>query len=205
MYCDCFIIWKTFNLLFLGFTFIELLLRAKHYLTPPPTLSHILDSPIQAWKAESRDIQVCEPDELAIDRWLVGEGNGNPLWCSCLENPRDGGAWWAAVNGVTKNRTRLKRLSRWLVNHYNYPHCVHFLPRDFRWALSEFIKKPHQICRILLNLKQFLQKVTFLLPIFQSYRKFFFSHFYFDRCSTLKLSCPSTFTLSRLVSILFWR
>ena len=40
-----------------------------------------------------------------------GEGNGNPLQCSCLENPRDGGAWWAAVSGVTQSRTRLKRLS----------------------------------------------------------------------------------------------
>ena len=39
------------------------------------------------------------------------EGNGNPLQCSCLENPRDGGAWWAAVYGVAQSRTRLKRLS----------------------------------------------------------------------------------------------
>ena len=38
----------------------------------------------------------------------TGEGNGNPLQCSCLENPRDGGAWWAAVYGVTQSRTRLK-------------------------------------------------------------------------------------------------
>ena len=38
----------------------------------------------------------------------IGEGNGNPLQCSCLENPRDGGDWWAAVYGVTKSRTRLK-------------------------------------------------------------------------------------------------
>ena len=37
----------------------------------------------------------------------IGEGNGNPLQCSCLENPRDGGAWWAAVYGVTQSRTRL--------------------------------------------------------------------------------------------------
>ena len=36
------------------------------------------------------------------------EGNGNPLQCSCLENPRDGGAWWAAIYGVVKSRTRLK-------------------------------------------------------------------------------------------------
>jgi len=41
----------------------------------------------------------------------VGEGNGNPLQCSCLENPRDGGAWWAAVYGVSQSRTWLKRLS----------------------------------------------------------------------------------------------
>ena len=41
----------------------------------------------------------------------IGEGNGNPLQCSCLENPRDGGAWWAAVYGVSQSRTRLKRLS----------------------------------------------------------------------------------------------
>ena len=40
-----------------------------------------------------------------------GEGNGNPLQCSCLENPREGGAWWAAVCGVAQSRTRLKCLS----------------------------------------------------------------------------------------------
>ena len=40
-----------------------------------------------------------------------GEGNGNPLQCSCLENPRDRGAWWAAVYGVAQSRTRLKQLS----------------------------------------------------------------------------------------------
>jgi len=41
----------------------------------------------------------------------IGEGNGNPLQCSCLENPRDGVAWWAAVYGVAQSQTRLKRLS----------------------------------------------------------------------------------------------
>ena len=41
----------------------------------------------------------------------IGEGNGNPLQCSCLENPRVRGAWWAAVYGVTESWTRLKRLS----------------------------------------------------------------------------------------------
>ena len=38
----------------------------------------------------------------------IGEGNGNPLQYSCLENPRDGGAWWAAVYGIAQSRTRLK-------------------------------------------------------------------------------------------------
>ena len=46
-----------------------------------------------------------------LSSFVIGEGNGNPLLCSCLENPRDGGAWWAAVYGVAQSRTRLKRLS----------------------------------------------------------------------------------------------
>ena len=41
----------------------------------------------------------------------IGEGNGNPLQCSCLENPRDGGAWWAAIYRVAQSWTQLKRLS----------------------------------------------------------------------------------------------
>ena len=41
----------------------------------------------------------------------IGEGNGNPLQCSCLENPRDGGACWAAVHGVAKSQTRLSDFS----------------------------------------------------------------------------------------------
>ena len=53
--------------------------------------------------------------DWATSLWLftscIGEGNGNPLQCSCLENPRDGGAWWAAIYGVTQSRTRLKWLS----------------------------------------------------------------------------------------------
>ena len=40
----------------------------------------------------------------------LNKGNGSPLQCSCLENPRDGGAWWAAVYGVAQSQTRLKRL-----------------------------------------------------------------------------------------------
>ena len=46
-----------------------------------------------------------------LNTFILHEGNGNPLQRSCLENPRDGGAWWAAVYGVAQSRTRLKRLS----------------------------------------------------------------------------------------------
>ena len=48
---------------------------------------------------------------LSFSLSCIGEGNGNPLQCSCLENSRDGGAWWAAVYGVAQSWTRLKRLS----------------------------------------------------------------------------------------------
>ena len=68
-----------------------------------------------AWKIP----RVEEPGRLQSMGWLVvgldgvtslllfciGEGNGNPLQCSCLENPRDGGAWWTAVYGVAQSRT----------------------------------------------------------------------------------------------------
>ena len=50
-------------------------------------------------------------DDWVISLSCIGEGNGNPLQCSCLENPRDGGACWASVYGVTQSWTRLKRLS----------------------------------------------------------------------------------------------
>ena len=69
-----------------------------------------------------RSLVGCSPwglEESDMTEWLhfhfllscIGEGNGNPLQCSCLENPGDGGAWWAAVSGVAQSRSRLKWLS----------------------------------------------------------------------------------------------
>ena len=57
----------------------------------------------------------------------IWEGNGNPLQCSCLENPRDGGAWWAAVNGVAQSWTRVK----WLISSSQscFIKTSEFLPR----------------------------------------------------------------------------
>ena len=62
-------------------------------------------------QADSLESDMTERLHFHFSLWCTGEGNGNPLQCSCLENPRDGGAWWAAVYGVAQSRTRLKRLS----------------------------------------------------------------------------------------------
>ena len=86
--------------------------RQRH---PTPVL---LPGEFHGW----RSLVGCSPwgrEESDTTDWLhfhfslscIGKGNGNPLQCSCLENPRDGGAWWAAVYGVSQSQTRLKRLS----------------------------------------------------------------------------------------------
>ena len=59
----------------------------------------------------SRETDTTERLHFHFSLSRIGEGNGNPLQRSCLENPRDGGAWWAAVYGVAQSRTRLKRRS----------------------------------------------------------------------------------------------
>ena len=61
------------------------------------------------WGRKESDTTEGVPFHFSLS--CIGEGHGNPFQCSCLENPRDGGAWWAAVYGVTQSRTRLKRLS----------------------------------------------------------------------------------------------
>ena len=58
-----------------------------------------------------RESDTTEPLHFHFSLSCIGKGNGNPLQCSCLEKPRDGGAWWAAVYGVAQGRTRLKWLS----------------------------------------------------------------------------------------------
>ena len=61
------------------------------------------------WGREESDTTERLPFHFSLS--CIGEGNGNPLQCSWLENPRDGGAWWASIYGVTQSRTRLKQLS----------------------------------------------------------------------------------------------
>ena len=64
---------------------------------------------LQSWGRKESDTTEQLHFHFSLSR--IGEGNGNPLQCSCLENPRDGGAWWAAVYGVAQSRTRPKRRS----------------------------------------------------------------------------------------------
>ena len=64
-------------------------------------------------------------NSLSLFTFMHGEGNGNPLQCSCLENPRDGGAWWASVYGVAQSRTRLKQR-----NNLSEPQTINLRKRE---------------------------------------------------------------------------
>ena len=98
-----------------AWTYLEYILKYT-YISEKAMAPH---SGTLAWKIPWTE----EPGGLQSMLWLrvghdwatslscIGEGNDNPLQCSCLENPRDGGAWWAAVSGVTQTWTRLKWLS----------------------------------------------------------------------------------------------
>ena len=66
---------------------------------------------IAALQSELVSPEGTQDEYLPSSSHQTGEGNGTPLQYSCLENPTDGEAWWAAVHGVDKSRTRLKRLS----------------------------------------------------------------------------------------------
>ena len=74
-----------------------------------PGKSHGRRSLVGCTPWEQSDTTERLPFHSSLSR--IGKANGNPLQCSCLENPRDGGAWWAAIYGITQSRTRLKWLS----------------------------------------------------------------------------------------------
>ena len=71
----------------------------------------IFAHPSTSWKGRI-ELDMTEQLHFHFSLSCIGEGNGNPLQCSCLENLRDWGAWWAAIYGIMQSRTRLKRLSR---------------------------------------------------------------------------------------------
>ena len=87
--------------------------RSQWHPTPVllPGKAHVWRSLVgcSPWSLEESD--TTERLDFYFSLSCIGEGNGNPLQCSYLENPRDGGAWWAAVYGVAQSRTWLKRLS----------------------------------------------------------------------------------------------
>src|SRR5574337_805286 len=84
----------------------------------PPSTPVLLPSKSHGWRSlvgcsprGHKESDTTERLHFHFSLACIGERNGNPLQCSCLENPRDGEAWWAAVSGVTQSRTRLKQLS----------------------------------------------------------------------------------------------
>ena len=83
----------------------------------------------------------------------IGEGNGNPLQRSCLENPRDGGACWAAVYGVTQSRTRLKWLSSSSNSMSSKQLCLHSAKSH---VIKDILLKWYLLCNFILlyNMKQ---------------------------------------------------
>ena len=94
---------------------VDMLLMRRRQWHPTPVLlprkSHRRRSLVGCSPWGHKESDMTERLHFHFSLSCSGEGNGNPLLCSCLENPRDGGAWWAAVYGVTQSRTRLKWFS----------------------------------------------------------------------------------------------
>ena len=118
---------------------------------PLPGKSHGWSSLIGCSPWGFEELDTTERLHFHFSLSCIGEGNGNPLQCSCLENPRDGGAWWAAVYGVARSRTQLKWLSSSIlfsvmtapiyiptnsVRGFPFLHTVEYL-----WLFSKMLKK----------------------------------------------------------------
>ena len=107
--------WKDYRFMHILLVWKYLIESRRRQWHPTPVL---LPGKSHGW----RSLVGCSPwgrSESDTTEWLhfhfslscIGEGNGKPLQCSCLENPRDRGAWWAAISGVAQSRTRVKWLS----------------------------------------------------------------------------------------------
>ena len=106
---DIFISLSEFYLLWSSKTLLEKAM-APHSSTLAWKISW-MEEPGRLQSMESLKVDMTEQLHFHFSLSCIGEGNGNLLQCSCLENPRDGGAWWAAVYGIAQSRTRLKQLS----------------------------------------------------------------------------------------------
>ena len=103
-------------------TFYHLPQRRRWHPTPVllPGKSHGWRSLVHCSPGGRKESDMTERLHFYFSVSGIGEGNGNPLQCSCLENPRDGAAWWAAVYGVAQSQTRLK----WLSSSNHLPHAL---------------------------------------------------------------------------------
>ena len=102
-----------FKLVFKLKRYVHLLQRRQWQPTPGllPGKSHGRRSLVGCSPWGPEELDMTEQLHFHFSLSCIGEGNSNPLQCSCLENPRDGGAWWAAVYGVAQSWTQLKRLN----------------------------------------------------------------------------------------------
>ena len=142
------------------------------------------------WTEEPGGLQ-CGREGSDTTEWLhfhlslscIGEGNGNPLQCSCLESSRDGGAWWAAVYGVTQSRTRL----RWLSSSNNLFFSAKFQDISTeKWSMSleitYFVLKKngrkHSLTKMGWNLVQnaYSKSLFFGFPFFSWMQMYDISH-----------------------------
>ena len=107
-------LWSIGYLYLLELSATILLIRSRQWHPTPvllPGKSHGWRSLVGCSPWGRWELDTTERLHFHLSLSCIGEGNGNPLQCSCLENPRDGGAWWAAVHGVAQSQTRLNRLS----------------------------------------------------------------------------------------------
>ena len=103
--------------------FMFLLWRRQWHPTPVllPGKSHERRRLVGCSPWGRKELGITERFHFHFSLSCIGEGNGNPLQCSCLENPRDGGAWWSAVYGVAQSRTRLRQNCPLITS----THCSH--------------------------------------------------------------------------------
>ena len=121
----------------------------------------------------SRRLDTTERLHFHFSLSYIGEGNGNPLQCSCLENPRDGGSWWAAVYGVTQSWTRLKRLSSSSSSSSVLNFSTWFDHLAVAWVVfnSRLFQSPNQVHRYPLKFFQRVQIHPFFFWKSAPYRK----------------------------------
>ena len=114
----------------------------------------------------------------------IGEGNGNPLQCSCLENPKDGGAWWAAIYEVAQSRTGLKQLSSSSSS------------SNVLWYISVLIwMKSNLYIFIVIYIFGIISKISLLNAILWSFSSVFSSMTFIDLLIALKVFDPFGLTL----------